>query len=134
MILQSYYQGRAVRLERVNLYYYDSNGAEIPSIQAGVPAGWKQRFIDTPYLPQAQQPTTLSSGDRWVGEFTFRVIGLGGLRVVDSSVMPSITTGNLNAPTIMIGEKAADHILGQPLAATSNAPYCLAENWALDQR
>jgi choline dehydrogenase len=63
-----------------------------------------------------------------------RVIGISGLRLVDSSVMPSITTGNLNAPTIMLGEKAADHILGQPLAATSNAPYYLAENWAVDQR
>jgi choline dehydrogenase len=47
-----------------------------------------------------------------------RVHGVGHLRVIDSSVMPSITTGNLNAPTIMLAEKMADHVLGRaPLPA-----------------
>jgi choline dehydrogenase len=41
-----------------------------------------------------------------------RVHGIAGLRVVDSSVMPTITTGNPNAATIMIGERAADLVRG----------------------
>ena len=53
-----------------------------------------------------------------------RVIGVEGLRVADSSIFPRVTNGNLNAPSIMTGEKAADHILGKtPLAPSNQEPW-----------
>ncbi len=63
-----------------------------------------------------------------------RVIGIEGLRVADSSIMPQVTNGNLNAPTLMIGEKASDHILGrEPLPPSNQEPW-INPNWRESQR
>ena len=63
-----------------------------------------------------------------------RVIGVDGLRLADSSIFPRITNGNLNGPSIMTGEKAADHILGRsPLPAANDEPW-IHPNWQTAQR
>ena len=63
-----------------------------------------------------------------------RVIGVEGLYVADSSIFPQITNGNLNGPSIMVGEKASDHILGkEPLAPSNQAPW-INPNWQSSQR
>jgi choline dehydrogenase len=63
-----------------------------------------------------------------------RVHGLEGLRVIDSSIMPFVTNGNLNAPTIMIGEKGADHVMGKGMLPASNVPAYRAPDWETSQR
>ena len=63
-----------------------------------------------------------------------RVIGVDRLRVADSSVFPTITNGNLNAPAIMTGEKASDIILGKdPLPRSNHQPW-INPDWEISDR
>ncbi len=63
-----------------------------------------------------------------------RVYGVDGLRVSDSSIFPRITNGNLNAPSIMVGEKMSDHILGKAPLAADNAQVWINPRWEVSDR
>ncbi len=63
-----------------------------------------------------------------------RVIGVDGLRVADSSIFPRVTNGNTNGPSLMVGEKAADHILQKnPLPPANDQPW-VHPDWETSQR
>jgi choline dehydrogenase len=62
-----------------------------------------------------------------------RVRGLKNLRVIDSSVFPTVPNGNLNAPTMMLAERGADLIKGATEASASAAVY-IDEQWQTRQR
>ena len=90
--------------------------------------------VESAYHPSCTCKMGSASDPLAVVDKETRVIGLEALRVVDSSIMPSITNGNLNAPTIMLAEKAADHIRGRPLLPRASAPYYIAPAWESRQR
>ncbi len=76
----------------------------------------------------------MGSDEMAVVDASCRVIGLEALRIVDSSIMPSIVTGNLNAPTIMLAEKAADIIAGRQPLEPLDVPVYAAPDWENRQR
>jgi choline dehydrogenase len=90
--------------------------------------------VESAYHPSCSCKMGAADDPRAVVDPDARVRGLDGLRVVDSSIMPSVTTGNLNAPTIMLAEKAADHIRGKGLLAPDEAPFYRSRNWEKAQR
>jgi choline dehydrogenase len=70
---------------------------------------WVKKAAETTYHPVGT--CKMGSDPMAVVDAQLRVHGIAGLRVADASIMPTLTSGNTNAPSIMIGEKAADMVL-----------------------
>jgi len=95
---------------------------------------WVRANAESAYHPSCTCKMGSADDPLAVLDAECHVLGLQGLRVVDSSIFPTITNGNLNAPTIMVAEKAADLIRGRPPLPASNAPYWLDSEWQTRQR
>ncbi|WP_318458557.1 choline dehydrogenase [Photobacterium leiognathi] len=107
-------------------------GADITSDQAI--DQWVKENVESAYHPSC----TCKMGDdndvMAVLDSQCRVRGIENLRVVDSSIFPTIPNGNLNAPTIMVAERAADFILKITPLPAGNVPVWIAPDWENTQR
>ena len=94
---------------------------------------WVRQNVETAYHPSCTCKMGSNDDPTAVLDPDCRVRGIDKLRVVDSSIFPTITNGNLNAPTIMVAEKAADMIRGK-IAEPAIVDYWVDENWHERQR
>lgn len=88
---------------------------------------WVKQHVESAYHCSC----TCAMGE--VTEQDGRVKGIENLRVVDASIMPSVVSGNTNAPTIMMAEKIADMIKGEKLS-TPDVKFYVHKNWETHQR
>ncbi|MBG6174219.1 choline dehydrogenase [Labrenzia sp. EL_208] len=93
-----------------------------------------REHVESAYHPCGTCKMGASDDQMAVVDPECRVIGVEGLRVADSSIFPQITNGNLNGPSIMVGEKAADHILGKDPLPPSNQQPWIHPDWENSQR
>ena len=111
-------------------------GSELsPGVQVQSDAALNEYLRDA--VESAYHPSCtckMGSDEMAVVDSDCKVIGLTGLRIVDSSIMPSIVSGNLNAPTIMLAEKAADIIRGVAPLPAAEVPVYQAQNYLDEQR
>lgn len=94
---------------------------------------WVKDNVESAYHPSCTVKIGADDDPMAVLDSDCRVRGCESLRVVDSSIFPTITNGNLNAPSMMVAERAADLIQGRQLAA-EDAPVWEPDEWASKQR
>ncbi|NCX27770.1 MAG: hypothetical protein EBX20_03690 [Rhodobacterales bacterium] len=109
-------------------------GVEYPDIQYHFLPDFIRDNVESAYHPCGTCKMGDKSDPMSVVDPETRVIGVDKLRVADSSIFPQITNGNLNAPSIMVGEKASDHILGKDLLPRSNEMPWIHPDWHTSQR
>ena len=95
---------------------------------------WVRQNVESAYHPSCTCRMGAVDDATAVLDSACKVKGVESLRVVDSSVFPEITNGNLNAPTIMLAERVADMILGNSLLAPLQKPVWIDEHWQQRQR
>ncbi|WP_152220975.1 choline dehydrogenase [Pseudomonas sp. SCB32] len=95
---------------------------------------WARRVTETGYHASGTCKMGPAGDPAAVVDAQLRVHGLRGLRVVDASIMPEIVSGNTNAPTVMIAEKASDLIRGHNALPASDAPVWIHPRWRECQR
>jgi len=91
-----------------------------------------RQAVESAYHPSCS--CKMGEDDMAVVNSNTQVHGIEGLRVVDSSIFPTVPNGNLNAPTIMVAEKAADIILGKEPLQKSDVDVAITTNWQETQR
>jgi len=95
---------------------------------------WVRENIESAYHPCGTCRMGPVDAAGSVVDTACRVIGLDGIRVVDASVFPTVPYGNINAPTIMVAEKAADLILGNAPLERADVPVWISDDWQNKQR
>lgn len=95
---------------------------------------WVRQNVESAYHPSCTCKMGADDDPMAVLDSHCRVRGIDALRVVDSSIFPTIPNGNLNAPSIMVAEKAADLILDKTPLAAEDAPVWIDEQWQTRQR
>ena len=96
--------------------------------------GYIREHVESAYHPCGTMKMGRADDPFAVVDADTRVIGVDALRVADSSIFPTIPYGNLNGPSIMVGEKASDHILGRdPLPASNREPW-INPRWETSDR